>query len=72
MKKTENLKKYRAMKIEDLEKELKAIRRENLHYSLKVGAGKEDNFSQISTLRKNIARIKTLLMEKEYGAQDGK
>jgi len=72
MKNTESLKKYRAMRIEDLKKELKAVQKEHALCSLKVGAGKEDNFSQISKLSKNIARIKTLLMEKEYGVSDGK
>lgn len=72
MKNTESLKKYRAMKIDDLKKELKAVQKEHALCSLKVGAGKEDNFSQISKLSKNIARINTLLLEKEYGVSDGK
>ena len=72
MKNTEILKKYRVMKEIELKKELKAVQKEHAMCSLKVGAGKEDNFSQIKKLSKNIARINTLLLEKEYGAQNGK
>ena len=72
MKNSENLKKYRNMKLTDLKSELKAQQKEHALYSLKVGAGKEDNFSKISKLSKNIARINTILLEKEYGAQNGK
>ena len=72
MKKVETIKKYQAMNEKDLKAELKSARKEQTLVSLKVGAGKEDNFSQISKLRKNIARIKTLIAEKENGASDGK
>ena len=72
MKNTESLKKYRAMSEKDLVSELKNVKKEQTLATLKVGAGKEDNFSQIEKLRKNIARIKTLLAEKEYGVSDGK
>ena len=71
MKNIENLKKYRAMSEKDLKSELKSIKKDQLLASLKVGAGKEDNFSQIQKLRKNIARIKTLLAEKENGVLNG-
>ena len=59
------------MSVNDLISELKSVRKDQLMVSLKVGAGKEDNFSQIAKLRKNIARIKTLLAEKENGALNG-
>lgn len=71
MKNTENLKKYQAMNSKDLLSELKHVKKEQTLISLKVGAGKENNFSQISKLRKNIARINTLLSSSENGVSNG-
>ena len=70
MKNTENLKKYRAMSEIELKKELKIIKKEQLLVSLKVGAGKETNFSHVSILRKNIACLNTIIAEKEYGVRN--
>ena len=70
MKNTESLKKYRAMSEKDLISELKNVRKEQTLVTLKVGAGKEDNFSQISKLRKNIARIKSLLASKNGASNE--
>jgi len=70
MKYAETLKKYRNMKKDELEKELASVKNQQTLTSLQVGAGKEDNFSQINKLRKNIARINTILMEKDYGAEN--
>ncbi len=70
MKKTETLKKYRAMKENELRAEYKSLRKEELLVALKVGAGKADDYSQISKLRKNIAQVKTLIRQKEIGADN--
>lgn len=72
MKKTESVTKYKAMENKDLISELKKLKKEQTLCCLKVGAGKEDNFSQVAKLRKNIARINTLLTSKENGASNGK
>jgi ribosomal protein L29 len=70
MKNTENIKKYRAMNGKDLNDERKKVMKEQLLVSLKVSAGKEDNFSQIKKLRKNIACLNTIIAEKEYGVRN--
>lgn len=71
MKTVETMKKYRAMSEKDLLAELKNVKKEQQLISLKVGAGKMDDFSQISKLRKNIARIISVLDEKMSGEANG-
>jgi len=71
MKRTEEMKKLRVMKVSDLEKEL--VKREN-EFSLailKVKAGKLDKHSEASVLRTNVARIKTIINEKKLGEENG-
>ena len=71
MKTNETIKKYRAMKESDLAKELKSLQKDFTLISLKVKAGKHDNISAANKARKDIARVKTLIMEKRYGEQNG-
>jgi len=64
MKKIEELKKMREMNLEHLEKELVQSEKEFTGTKLRVTAGKMANYSQIDKIRKNIARLKTIINEK--------
>ena len=64
MKTTEELKKFKAMTAEQLVTELDAIQKKYQLTSLKVQAGKEANYSQVDKLRKDVARLQTLISEK--------
>ena len=55
----------------DLVKELKKAQDEKMHIALKVGAGKDDNFAQIKNSQKRVARINSILREKQIGALNG-
>lgn len=72
MKSTENLKKYRSMKVEDLQSELKNQEKDNIINILKIKSGKESNTSIAKKNRRSIAIINTILNEKLYGVNDGK
>ena len=67
MKSLENLKKYKEMKLSELNSEMVKKITELTHASLKVQAGKEDNNSVVKKLRKDIARIKTVSRKKQLG-----
>ncbi|OQA02986.1 MAG: 50S ribosomal protein L29 [bacterium ADurb.Bin400] len=67
MKTTEEIKKIRSMSQDELVKELKSAQKKLSLESLKVQAGKSGNYSVISNTRKTVARIQTILNEKEVG-----
>lgn len=71
MKNTETVKRFRAMKETELVKEMKNLQKDYILTSLKVKAGKQDNFSAVTKLKKDIARVKTLLTEKRFGESNG-
>lgn len=64
MKKVEDIKKYREMKVEQLEASLLDLKKGIISDSLKIKAGKANNFAIIEKSRKSIARIKTIISEK--------
>lgn len=61
MKKSEETKKYKAMKEADLFKETAAIRKQSVLMSLKVRAGKHDSNSDAKKTRRSLARALTIL-----------
>jgi|GEM_PF-1203988 len=65
MKKVEEIKKYRSMDNKALEAELTSLEKELNLNVLKVKADKAKNYSLISKTKKNIARIKTIISEKD-------
>lgn len=65
MKTTEDIKKYRAMTKEQLEKELTVLEHSAMTNKLRVAAGKLDNFSLVCKAKKNIARVETIINEKD-------
>jgi len=65
MKTVEDIKKYREMKVEQLQALILDLKKEQMHNTLKIKAGKMNNCSVSLKVRKNIARIKTILSEKE-------
>lgn len=70
MKIKEQMKKYREMKDAELAIELKKIKKELTLSSLKVKVGKLTNISQVKKIKKNIARINSVISEKAYGVEN--
>ncbi len=58
---------YRDMSVEDLNKELVNLRREQFNLRMQHGTGNTPKIHMFSTVRKNIARIKTVLNEQKNG-----
>lgn len=55
---------YRKMSVEDLKKELIDLRREQFNLRMQQGAGNMPKVHRFGAVRKDIARIKTVLTEK--------
>ena len=55
---------YRNMSVEDLNKELVDLRREQFNLRMQQGAGNMPKVHRFGAVRKDIARIKTVLNEK--------
>ena len=58
---------YRAMSVEDLNKELINLRREQFSLRMQMGSGNAPKTHLFSVARRNIARVKTVLNEKKSG-----
>lgn len=59
--------KYREMSVEDLNKELINLRREQFNLRMQMGSGNTPKTHLFSVARHNIARVKTVLNEKQAG-----
>ena len=59
-----NATEYRSMSVEDLKKELVDLRREQFNLRMQQGAGNMPKVHRFGIVRKDIARIKTVLNEK--------
>ena len=55
---------YRDMSAEDLNKELVNLRREQFSLRMQMGSGNTPKIHLFSNVRRNIARVKTVLTEK--------
>ena len=55
---------YREMSAEDLNKELINLRREQFSLRMQMGSGNTPKIHLFSNVRRNIARLKTVLTEK--------
>ncbi|HHO58742.1 MAG TPA: 50S ribosomal protein L29 [Thiotrichales bacterium] len=58
---------YREMSVADLNKELVALRREQFNLRMQLATGNTPKLHKFSAVRKDIARIKTVLNEKRNG-----
>jgi len=56
---------YRNMTVEDLNKELLGLRREQFNLRMQLGSGNMPKLHRFGTVRKDIARLKTVLTEKK-------
>jgi large subunit ribosomal protein L29 len=54
----------RAMSPEDLKKELSGLYKEQFNLRMQMATGQLNNFSQFSKVRRDIARIQTIMNEK--------
>lgn len=55
---------YRAMSSEDLDKELVNLRREQFNLRMQLGSGDSPKVHRFGEVRRDIARVKTVLNEK--------
>ena len=69
MKVNEVVKELRALSSEELEARIKESKKELFDLRLKQSTGSLEQPSKIHELRKNIARMKTILAEKEIGGE---
>ena len=69
MKVNELVKELRALSTEDLEAKIKESKKELFHLRLKQSTGSLDKPSKIRELRKNVARMNTILAERENGGE---
>ena len=69
MKVNELVKELRALSTEDLEAKIKESKKELFDLRLKQSTGSLEQPSKIHELRKNIARMKTILAEKDNGGE---
>ena len=69
MKVNELVKELRALSNEDLEVKIKESKKELFDLRLKQSTGSLEQPSKIHELRKNIARMKTILAERENGGE---
>jgi len=58
---------YREMSVEDLNKELINLRREQFSLRMQMGSGNAPKTHLFSVARRNIASVKTVLNEKKAG-----
>lgn len=70
MKLKEQIKKYKELNDADLLKELKNAKKELALLSLKAKVGKLADISSVKKMKKNVARINTIMSEKFYGAEN--
>ena len=59
-----NAQEYREMSAEDLNKELVNLRREQFSLRMQMGSGNTPKIHLFTEVRRNIARLKTVLTEK--------
>jgi len=55
--------------VAELQGELEALRREQFNLRMQQGTGQDVRPHQINKVRKDIARVKTIINEKSAGAQ---
>lgn len=63
--KAKELKELKAMSVEDLEKKLKALKEEIFALRFQHATNQLDNPMRITAVRKDIARVKTVIREKQ-------
>jgi large subunit ribosomal protein L29 len=69
MKVNETLKELRALSDEELASKIKESKKELFDLRLKQSTGSLDKPSKIRELRKNVARMNTILAERENGGE---
>jgi large subunit ribosomal protein L29 len=62
-----NAQEYRKMSEEDLNKELINLHREQFSLRMQLGSGNTPKVHIFTVVRRNIARLKTVLTEKQAG-----
>ncbi len=63
--KSSKMKEYTAMSVEDLKKELKELKQELFKLRFQHALNGLDNPKKIGAVRKNIARVNTVITQKE-------
>lgn len=70
MKVNEVIKELRSLSNEELETKIKESKKELFDLRLKQSTGSLEQPSKIRELRKNVARMKTILAERENGGEE--
>ena len=70
MKVNEVVKELRALSNEELENKIKEAKKELFDLRLKQSTGSLEKPSKIRELRKNVARMQTILKERENGGEE--
>ena len=65
MKKAKELKEIRTLSVADLEKKLQGLKKDLFMLRMQHATNQLDNPMQIAAVKKDIARIKTIIREKE-------
>ena len=65
MMKAKELKEIRGLSVEDLEKKLQGLKKDLFMLRMQHATNQLDNPMQIAAVKKDIARIKTIIREKE-------
>jgi len=59
---------FKKMTVDELKKELNSLLHEQFNLRMQKGTGQLNRPHLLTSVRKNIARVKTILREKEIGA----
>ncbi len=65
-----NVKELRDKTVEELQEKLKDLKEELFHLRFQNAINQLDNPTRIATVKKDIARVKTILREIELGGDD--
>ena len=65
--KAKEIKEIRSLSVEDLEKKLQDLKKDLFMLRMQHATNQLDNPMQIAAVKKDIARIKTIIREKETG-----
>ena len=66
-----NLEEIRELPVEDIEKRLEETKEELFNLRFQNATGQLDNYKRLGELKKDVARLKTLLRERELAGTAG-
>lgn len=61
----------RELPIEDIERQLEEVKEELFNLRFQNATGQLDNYKRLGELRRDVARLRTLLRERELSGEEG-